>query len=277
MARPSTLPQDPTPVVGRGPRRGGETVLLIGDALAACTAEPLQALGYRVLRAATACAALEMLRAGVHADLLFTRSELRGIEELAAQARLSLPGIAVLLTGSRSVAAARSPERVAPGAEFLPTPFAPEELACRVRHVLGNQQQVNALARVLGQRRPVAATGDTRWRVLLVEDHDDLRDTSRQLLELLGCEVQAVPDANAADDALQHARFDVMLTDVMLPGRSGLELARAAALRQPTLRIVVSSGHGAQSNGVAGLRTWTLPKPYGVQELQALLGELQRA
>jgi CheY-like chemotaxis protein len=271
---------DVRPGGGRPCSRGNEVVLVAGADLAAREAPALEALGYRVLQAADGRAALDELERGTAVDLLMApvaaAGAMRGAE-LAACVREAWPTMAVLLAGDAPPDAS---DRAAAGIEFLDERHGPDDLALRVRHVLGNQQQVNALAKVLRQTAPQpapVAAADPHWRVLLVEDQDEVRDTSRQLLELLGCEVRAVPDAESADDALQHCEFDVMLTDITLPGRSGLELARTAAVRQPALRIIVSSGYGRNVSRLPGVRTWALPKPYGVRELEALLGEFARS
>ena len=93
---------------------------------------------------------------------------------------------------------------------------------------------------------PAAPQRTGPLRLLLVEDQPEVRETSRQLLELLGCEVQDVASAEAAEAALQRARFDVLLTDITLPGRSGLELARAAGALDPG-----HDGHGGWRGGDA--------------------------
>lgn len=262
---------EPAPPPVRG---GSEAIVVVADESAA---QALANLGYRVVRVADGDAALAMLAGGVHADLMLARSEASGASSgyaLAERARRALPTMAVVLTGA---ATADQPQDLEPGVELLAQPWTREELALRVRHALGNQQQVNALTKVLRQARAAPARPPAaHWHVLLVEDQPDVRDTSRELLELLGCEVEAVADAETAEAALQHERFDVMLTDITLPGRSGLELARSAARAQPALRIVVSSGHHGAASAIAGVRTWTLPKPYGAPELEALLGELAR-
>jgi CheY-like chemotaxis protein len=116
-------------------------------------------------------------------------------------------------------------------------------------------------------------------RVLLVEDQAEVRETSQQLLELLGCEVEAVPSAEAAAAALKASRFTVMMTDISLPGRSGLELARDAGTLQPGIKVVLSSGYAqppVEAGALAGLGAWNLPKPYGLAELEALLCELKQ-
>jgi DNA-binding NtrC family response regulator len=260
-------------------RGGSETILVVGDELATNPAvKALASIGYRVLHAADACAALGMLDPALRADLLLARvdaSDGPGADRLVKRARQALPTIAVLLTSA--ACAGDASDELAAGAELLAEPYSRDELALRVRHALGNQQQVNALTKVLRQAGAApTATRTAHWRVLLVEDQEDVRETSQQLLELFGCDVQAVPDAESAEVALQRARFDVLLTDITLPGRSGLDLARGAERRQPALRIVVSSGYDRAASTVAGVRTWTLTKPYGAPELEALFGELAR-
>jgi len=273
-----------------GPIKGGtETILVVEDDLAvqAAVVNSLQTLGYRVLRASDAQAALSILESGVHVDLLFTDVVMPGplrSPELAARARQVMPGIAVLFTSGYTRNAVVHGGRLDPGVELLSKPYRQEDLARKIRHVLGNQQQVNVLAHALHDRHPLPVPVTRKdaakpLRILLVEDQDDVRDTSRQLLELLGCEVEAVASAEAAEAALRRSAFHVLLSDISLPGRNGVELAREAAQIQPQIKVVFASGYGrppADGDALDGLRTWTLPKPYGVPELEALLHELKQ-
>jgi CheY-like chemotaxis protein len=263
---------------------GRETILVIeGDgAVDRDAAEMLPALGYRVLRAADADAALALLQGGVRADLLLSDLGMCG-PALAARARELMPGMAVLFTSDAAPEAVAEGGGLDPGVEILHKPYRQEDFARTIRHALGNQQQVNALAQAVRemQRRRAARRDPARALVvLLVEDHDDVRETSRQMLEVLGCQVEAVATADAAAAALRRAPFDVLLTDISLPGRSGIELARQAAELQPPIRVVLSSGYGsmpAEGAALQGVVTHRLPKPYGLPELEALLRELRSA
>ena len=271
-----------------GPVTGGsETILVVEDDLGvqAAVVNTLQTLGYHVLRANDAQAALSILQSGVHVDLLFTDVVMPGplrSPALAQRARQIIPGIAVLFTSGYTQNAVVHGGRLDPGVELLSKPYRQEDLARKIRHLLGNQQQVNVLSEALRQRAtatPSPPPVPDPLRVLLVEDQHDVRETSRQLLELLGCEVQDVATAEAAQAALQRAAFDVLLTDITLPGRSGLELARDAGALRPRMKIVIASGYGSGAGAAAlqGVRTWSLPKPYGLAELQALLDELKQS
>jgi DNA-binding NtrC family response regulator len=115
-------------------------------------------------------------------------------------------------------------------------------------------------------------------RVLLVDDQSDVRETSQQMLELLGCQVEGAPTAEAAEAALKDSRFDVLVTDISLPGRSGLALAEEAGALQPGIKVVLSSGYAqpfGQGSALPGFVGWNLPKPYGLPELEALLQQLR--
>ncbi|HXQ11391.1 MAG TPA: response regulator, partial [Caulobacteraceae bacterium] len=69
-------------------------------------------------------------------------------------------------------------------------------------------------------------------RILLAEDDDSLRGFLARALERAGYEVVACPDGETAVEALDQT-FHVLLTDIVMPGIDGIEVARIAAARQP--------------------------------------------
>jgi two-component system, cell cycle sensor histidine kinase and response regulator CckA len=86
-----------------------------------------------------------------------------------------------------------------------------------------------------GERPPAPAT------VLVVEDQEPVRRQARRILEDHGYEVR---EAGGGDEALAAwERVDVLVTDVVMPGMSGQQLAQVARERNPDLRIVYMSGH----------------------------------
>jgi PAS domain S-box-containing protein len=125
-----------------------------------------------------------------------------------------------------------------------------------------------------------SATPDVRpvplrtQRVLLVEDNDTVGEFARELLQELGQIVTWVQNGEAALALLEEApgKFDLVFTDVVMPGMNGVELAQAIARRWPTLRVVLTSGysHVLAQEGSHGFTL--LRKPYAVE---GLLGVLQ--
>jgi CheY-like chemotaxis protein len=82
--------------------------------------------------------------------------------------------------------------------------------------------------------------------VLVVDDQDGVRSLATQVLEDHDARVIGVPDARAALDAMAEHEdaVDVVLTDIIMPGMSGIELARQLRGERPALPLVYFSGHG---------------------------------
>jgi signal transduction histidine kinase/ActR/RegA family two-component response regulator len=116
----------------------------------------------------------------------------------------------------------------------------------------------------------------TAYRVLIVEDTDAVRQTLTTMLEWHGFSVTA---ASTAEEALEFARtlrFDLLLTDVALPGRSGPELAREFRQTSPGIPIIFMSGYSANSIDPRELDTPRafLQKPFPVQTLVERIHEM---
>ena len=111
-------------------------------------------------------------------------------------------------------------------------------------------------------------------RLLLVEDKDSFR---RLLVQALGAawEVRAVATPAEALEALESAPFEILVTDLRLPGMSGLELLKAAKRRHPSLRAVLMSAFGEPRDIVEAMRWGAddfLPKPFDLDQFEAVLG-----
>lgn len=82
-------------------------------------------------------------------------------------------------------------------------------------------------------------------RILLAEDDDSLRNFLARALERAGYEVRSCADGDEAVAALPEQDWDLLLTDIVMPGADGIEVARQAAARQPDLRIMFITGFAA--------------------------------
>ncbi len=121
--------------------------------------------------------------------------------------------------------------------------------------------------------RPMAAGR----RLLLVEDDASVAVVALELLEGLGLEVRAVETAPQALDLLKRERFDMMLSDVVMPGgMTGIELARVCERDYPDMRVVLTSGYaGEDVDAALSDAPWPfLRKPYSGEQLARILGEL---
>ncbi|MEM6792359.1 MAG: PAS domain S-box protein [Acidobacteriota bacterium] len=116
-------------------------------------------------------------------------------------------------------------------------------------------------------------------RVLLVEDETSVRTLVRQILELQGYRVMAARNARAAialcDE--QESSPDLLLTDVVMPGRSGLALAEDLKQRFSDLKILFMSGYTDSHTGVKLLtqqKAAFLPKPFSPEALARKVREV---
>ena len=82
-------------------------------------------------------------------------------------------------------------------------------------------------------------------KILLAEDDDSLRSFLTAALRRAGHEVQAFEDGDTALTALEREVFDLLLTDIQMPGIDGIELARRGAELDPAMKIVFITGFAA--------------------------------
>ncbi|HEV2156734.1 PAS domain S-box protein [Bradyrhizobium sp.] len=118
-----------------------------------------------------------------------------------------------------------------------------------------------------------AATTGRGYRVLVVEDNDDVGQFSTELLEDLGYVTRRVANANAALAILGENEFavDLVFSDVIMPGMNGVELAGVIRERYPGLPVVLTSGYSnvLAENAHRGFEL--IQKPYSVESLSRIL------
>jgi CheY-like chemotaxis protein len=113
--------------------------------------------------------------------------------------------------------------------------------------------------------------------ILLVEDSEEVACITVEYLHELGHEVVAVGAAEKAIAELKLRNFDAVMTDIRLPGMSGIELARELVKVYPRLPVVIASGYGALNiEALLGQKLPTvlmLPKPYDLPALESTLNQ----
>lgn len=90
--------------------------------------------------------------------------------------------------------------------------------------------------------------------ILIVDDEDTVRGTFHDVLELEGHEVVTASSFSEAKARLAEQRFDVALTDLLLPRESGLSLLRYAAEHDESMSVVMVTGHPDLSSAVEALK-----------------------
>jgi signal transduction histidine kinase/DNA-binding response OmpR family regulator len=259
---------------------GSERILVVEDSedVRRAVVDMLKGWGYRVEAAEDPDVAAAILERDSAFDLLFTDIVMPGTMtavELAQLAQRHRPGMAVLLTSG--FARGLIPDHTRSGYPMIAKPYSSDALSTKLRSVLANRRAVllpSASASDEETAPPPPPEGRAR-RVLLVEDEVLLRMSTADMLEQLGCSVVGVGSGEAALELLaQEADYDLLVTDVGLPGISGEELATKVREQYPSLPVVIASGYGRPSLQGEGIQF--VSKPYSSVDLQQALDHTAR-
>jgi CheY-like chemotaxis protein len=107
-----------------------------------------------------------------------------------------------------------------------------------------------------------------RLRILVLDDDADLGIVIGETLELLGATVRVCTAAEQALGVIDRQGFDVLLSDVVMPGQDGVELARQLRAERPDLAIVLMSGVAERARMAAeSLGLQVLQKPLSAEDL----------
>ncbi|CAB3753026.1 response regulator [Paraburkholderia humisilvae] len=243
-----------------GPVKGGaETILVVEDDedVRTTVVEMLSSLGYHVLRAKDAQSALAIVESGVPIDLLFTDVVMPGAlrsTELARKARERQPALAVLFTSGYTDNAIVHAGRLDEGVELLSKPYTHEALARKIRHTLRApgakraglptlQAEDSQTVMLVDRHRNETFDAVRGLRILFVEDDEMVRASTAEVLRTFGLDIFEAGGSDDAQRVIAAQPVDVLLTDIGLAGRSGIDLALEAMRRQPHLRVIFVSGY----------------------------------
>jgi signal transduction histidine kinase/CheY-like chemotaxis protein len=115
-------------------------------------------------------------------------------------------------------------------------------------------------------------------RVLVADDEPSVRATVRRLLERRGATVVVAADGLEAEVQLRDERFDLVVLDVTMPGRTGYDVLAFARATQPQLPVILMSGYTARVRGEGGEEEPDafIEKPFTAGVLDAAIDEVLR-
>src|SRR3978361_510166 len=120
--------------------------------------------------------------------------------------------------------------------------------------------------------------GANVYRVLVVDDDPDVALYTSTVLERRGgCEVRSITDPTQARSAVAEFRHDLVVTDIEMPGMTGLQLIEQLRADQPDLPIVVMTAHVSVEYAVGALRSQAdefLVKPIASPDLISIVQRL---
>jgi DNA-binding response OmpR family regulator len=119
-----------------------------------------------------------------------------------------------------------------------------------------------------------------RSRILVVDDNDDMRDTLSEMLRQMGYDAEGAFDGNNALDIQRSRPADIVITDIFMPRKDGIETIEAFRREWPRVKIVAMSGGGSvATQDYLGLAPdigadAVLRKPFSADSLEELLRKL---
>ena len=237
---------------------GSERILVVEDdeAVRVAVVEMLRELGYRVLQAENAEAALQHFERGADIDLLFTDVVMPGpipTREFARRVQQMRPEARILFTSGYTQNAIVHNGRLDEDALLLSKPYRKDELARKIRGVFAAPRPAKEAA----------------GKILVVEDVAVIRMATVDMIEQIGLRAA---EAGDGDEALALLATDldigVLLTDLGLPGMNGRQLVDRARLLRPGLKVIIASGYPSDGRD---RDVGHLTKPFDVSQLKRAL------
>jgi two-component system, cell cycle response regulator CpdR len=114
-------------------------------------------------------------------------------------------------------------------------------------------------------------------KILLAEDDPAVREFVRRALVHSGHDVTAVDDGLAAIEVLSADQFDMLITDIVMPGMDGIALALKASKDRPAMPILMMTGYAAErqrAHNLEALIHKVIAKPFSLRDICNAVAEI---
>ncbi|MGN6145877.1 MAG: response regulator [Mesorhizobium sp.] len=125
----------------------------------------------------------------------------------------------------------------------------------------------------------MTASGKTEPHILVVDDDKGIRDLLQEFFRKRGLTASVAGDGTEMEAVMRRATIDLVVLDVMLPGRSGLDLCRDLRARNASIPIIMLTAVNETTDRVVGLEMGAddyVPKPFDPRELLARIRAVLR-
>ncbi|MBI4964450.1 MAG: response regulator [Desulfomonile tiedjei] len=119
------------------------------------------------------------------------------------------------------------------------------------------------------------ARGKPKAKILVIDDEQIVHESVQRILEEQGYRVEGALRVDQALDMLAGRSYDLVLTDLMMPERNGMEVVEAVARDHPEVGVVIFTGFATVDSAVQGMKLGALdylPKPFTPEELLEVTG-----
>lgn len=116
------------------------------------------------------------------------------------------------------------------------------------------------------------ASSGERPRILVVDDEQAVRDLLAKTLTMADYDVDAAPDGASAIDRLRAVEYDLLITDLKMPGMDGLSVIREARRVAPDLPVIIITGYSTEASAIEAINLGVagyLTKPFRLPRILA--------
>ncbi|MGE5816118.1 MAG: response regulator [Acidobacteriota bacterium] len=120
--------------------------------------------------------------------------------------------------------------------------------------------------------KSISATANARPRVLVADDEASIRELLSKTLALADYDVDVAQDGRSALERLRTTQYDLLITDLKMPGVDGLSVIREARRYRPELPIIIITGFSTEASAIEALNLGVsgyLTKPFRVPKVLA--------
>lgn len=129
----------------------------------------------------------------------------------------------------------------------------------------------------LDSSRQTGKSGDRdrpgdRPRILVVDDEQAVRDLLAKTLTMADYDVDSAPDGASAIDRLRAVEYDLLITDLKMPGMDGLSVIREARRTAPDLPVIIITGYSTEASAIEAINLGVagyLTKPFRLPRILA--------
>jgi excisionase family DNA binding protein len=125
----------------------------------------------------------------------------------------------------------------------------------------------------LGANRSGAKPALDRPRILVVDDEQQVRDLVAKTLSMADYDVDTASDGPSAIDCLKTAEYDLLITDLKMPGMDGLSVIREARQKSAELPIIIITGYSTEASAIEAINLGVcgyLTKPFRLPRVLAV-------
>jgi two-component system OmpR family response regulator len=115
------------------------------------------------------------------------------------------------------------------------------------------------------------------FRVLLVDDEDDFRETLQKRLRNRKLQVEGAENGYKALELLQAQDFDVVVLDVKMPGLDGIDTLKEIKIKKPDVEVIMLTGHASVESGIQGMQLGAFDYVMKPVPLDELLDKMRQA